>query len=173
MAKICIQHYKTGLAELVLGSIDGSLCLCDYRHRRLRQQVDNRLQRYSGAEYVWQDTPVLGQARQQLDDYLAGKRQSFDLPLTLIGTPFQQQVWQALQQIPYGSTASYQDIGQRIGNPNAVRAVGTANGANALAIIIPCHRIIGRQGALVGYGGGLAIKKQLLALEQPNFALIP
>lgn len=102
----------------------------------------------------------------QLEDYFAGHRTSFDLPLAPVGTPFQRTVWQALTEIPYGKTISYGELARRIGNPQASRAVGLANGANPLPIVVPCHRIIGADGSLTGFGGGLDIKRQLLALER-------
>lgn len=101
----------------------------------------------------------------QLDEYFSGRRQQFELPLAPRGTAFQQQVWQALQRIPYGRTCSYSDLAGEIGRPQAVRAVGTANGANPISIIIPCHRVIGRDGSLTGYAGGLPRKQLLLELE--------
>ncbi|MCO6057455.1 methylated-DNA--[protein]-cysteine S-methyltransferase [Pseudomonas sp. MOB-449] len=101
----------------------------------------------------------------QLDRYFEGRLKRFDLPLAPRGTPFQQQVWQALLQIPYGQTTCYSELAERIGNPKAVRAVGTANGANPISIIIPCHRVIGRDGSLTGYAGGLERKALLLKLE--------
>jgi methylated-DNA-[protein]-cysteine S-methyltransferase len=112
----------------------------------------------------------------QLDQYFAGRRQCFELPLAPRGTAFQLAVWQALQRIPYGRTRSYSDLAAQIARPRAVRAVGAANGANPLAIVIPCHRVIGRDGSLTGYAGGLARKALLLRLEgvlaeQPTLAL--
>lgn len=101
----------------------------------------------------------------QLDEYFAGRRREFDLPLAPRGTDFQRRVWRALSGIPYGATCSYADIAARLRNPNAVRAVGLANGRNPIPIVIPCHRVIGKDGSLTGYGGGLPIKKRLLELE--------
>ena len=103
---------------------------------------------------------------EQLQDYFAGTRQQFDLPLQLAGTPFQQQVWEALQHIPYGKTWSYAELAAYIGNPRACRAVGSANGKNPIAILVPCHRVICSGGQLGGYALGLALKQQLLCLEQ-------
>lgn len=112
------------------------------------------------------DHPVLKQACQQLHDYFAGRRSHFDLPLDLrCGTAFQQSVWRALLDIPQGSTASYGEVSQRIGKPKAVRAVGGAVGRNPVSIVVPCHRVMGANGALTGYGGGLARKSALLRLE--------
>lgn len=101
----------------------------------------------------------------QLEEYFAGRRKTFDVPLALRGTPFQLSVWNALRQIEYGETRSYSDIARVIGRPAAVRAVGAANGANPIPIIIPCHRVIGRTGALTGFGGGLDVKRRLLDFE--------
>ena len=139
-------------------------------------------------EFMQGERPVLPQAEWQRDDaalapfveqfaaYFAGRLRRFDLPLAATGTPFQQAVWQALCDIPYGETVSYLQIAEAIGNPRAVRAVGAANGRNPLSIIVPCHRVIGRSGELTGYGGGIPIKRWLLALEQEtadHFALTP
>ena len=113
-------------------------------------------------------TPLLEETQRQLLEYFAGKRQQFDLPLRPEGTPFRQQVWQALLSIPYGQTRSYRDIAASVGAPRAVRAVGGANHHNPISIIIPCHRVIGADGSLRGYGGGTAIKTALLALEREH-----
>jgi methylated-DNA-[protein]-cysteine S-methyltransferase len=109
--------------------------------------------------------PVLRATVAQLDEYFAGTRRVFDLPLAPEGTPFQQKVWRALRDIAWGETCAYRDIAQRIGQPSAVRAVGLANGRNPISIIVPCHRVIGADGTLTGYGGGLPVKRALLALE--------
>jgi methylated-DNA-[protein]-cysteine S-methyltransferase len=114
------------------------------------------------------ETPLLKRAGQQLMEYFDGSRKSFDLPLAPKGTPFQLKVWKALLSIPYGETRSYKDIAIAAGNPKASRAVGMANNRNPIAIIIPCHRVIGSNGKLVGYGGGLSIKEYLLELEKRN-----
>ncbi len=108
---------------------------------------------------------VFSETRAQLREYFAGERREFDLPLAPTGTPFQLQVWRMLAQIPYGRTWSYRELAERIGAANAVRAVGAANGRNPLPIVLPCHRVIGADGSLTGFGGGLAIKAALLRLE--------
>lgn len=110
--------------------------------------------------------PILEQACQELEEYFLGKRQKFTVALDIAGTEFQKQVYQQLSQIPYAQTRSYKDIAQALGKPGASRAVGMANNKNHLPIIVPCHRVIGSNGQLVGYAGGLAVKQQLLALEQ-------
>lgn len=108
---------------------------------------------------------------EQLKEYFDGSRSRFQIPLNLRGTPFQQRVWRELQGIPYGRTVSYGDIARKLGKPQASRAVGLANGQNPVSIIVPCHRVIGSNGKLVGYGGGLSIKAALLQLEQPKVRL--
>ena len=109
---------------------------------------------------------------QQLREYFLGDRKTFELPILPRGTPFQLAVWDALQRIPYGETRSYAQIAQEIGRPNAVRAVGAANGANPIPIIVPCHRVIGSNGSLTGFGGGLGVKRRLLELERGERRLI-
>jgi methylated-DNA-[protein]-cysteine S-methyltransferase len=119
----------------------------------------------------WQPAPAhFDDARAQLDAYFAGTLHAFDLPLAPRGTPFQQHVWHALRAIPYGTTTSYGEIARRLGEPHAMRAVGAANGRNPLPIIVPCHRVIGADGSLTGFGGGLPVKRFLLDLEQRHCA---
>lgn len=115
----------------------------------------------------WQarETEVLREARVQLAAYFSGQLRAFDLPLAPRGSPFQLRVWRALRDVPYGTTCSYSDVARRLGNASATRAVGAANGRNPLPIVVPCHRVIGADGSLTGYGGGLAIKRFLLRLE--------
>src|SRR3954462_8281299 len=121
----------------------------------------------------WQeDAGVLQEVTRQLHAYFAGELESFDLSLAPQGTPFQQKVWGELYKIPYGETISYGELAWRIRNPNASRAVGLANGSNPIPIIIPCHRVIGSNGKLTGYGGGLPIKEKLLALEKRQLRLL-
>lgn len=110
--------------------------------------------------------PVLVQASEQLQEYFAGTRKEFDLPLAPVGTPFQQQVWQALRDIPFGETRTYGQLAAQLGNPLASRAVGAANGRNPISIIVPCHRVIGHSGKLTGFAGGLQAKEYLLSHEQ-------
>jgi methylated-DNA-[protein]-cysteine S-methyltransferase len=116
--------------------------------------------------FVKAETPLIKKAAAQIEEYLAGKRKQFTLPLVMHGTEFQTAVWRALQKIPYGETRSYKEIAAAIGRPKAVRAVGMANNRNPISIIVPCHRVIGHDGSLVGYGGGLPLKQYLLELEQ-------
>ena len=111
------------------------------------------------------DHPVLSRAAAQLAEYFAGRRKAFDLPLAPAGTPFQQAVWRALADIPFGETRTYAGLARALGRPRAARAVGAANGRNPLPIVLPCHRVIGSDGGLTGYAGGLAVKRRLLELE--------
>ncbi len=121
------------------------------------------------------DEPVLARTAAQLEEYFGGRRRTFELPLEPRGTPFQRTVWEALQAIPCGQTTSYGALARSIGQPDAVRAVGAANGANPLPIVIPCHRVIGADGSLTGYGGSLPVKRWLLAFERGDslFGLPP
>ena len=166
MNQINIQYYKTKIGELILGSFDEKLCLLDFRYRKMRTTVDNRVKKGLKAEFVEQDDDVLEKTRQQIDEYLNGCRSGFDVPVLLVGTEFQKTVWNALMKIPYGATVTYSQLAKDIDNDKAIRAVAGANGANAIALIIPCHRVIESNGDLGGYGGGLAVKKRLLKLEQ-------
>ena len=157
--------------ETPLGSM---LAIADYRGLHLLDFVDRRglerallvLQKRLRARVLPGEHPHLRSIERELAEYFAGTRQLFTTPVALTGSPFQTKVWQALQQIPSGATCSYAELAARIGAPKAVRAVGRANGDNRLSIIVPCHRVIGADGALTGYGGGLARKQKLLDLER-------
>ena len=127
--------------------------------------MDKRLKRILRAEFEEGTPEVIEQAVLQLDEFFAGKRREFDVPLLFVGTDFQKTVWNELLKIPFGKTISYGEMAQRIGLPKAVRAVANANGANSMSIFAPCHRVIGSDRSLTGYGGGLAAKQMLLELE--------
>ena len=142
--------YETVLGSVTLVEEDGALLAISTHHV------------YDG---ICQETTLIKEAHQQLSEYLKGERKSFDLPLRMKGTDFQQRVWNALLKIPYGETRSYKQIAEAIGNPKAVRAVGMANNRNPLLIVVPCHRVIGADGKLVGYAAGLDKKAFLLRLE--------
>ena len=122
--------------------------------------------RFGAAEEAGQHSKVLECAARQLEEYFSGERRAFSMPLLIRGTPFQRRVWQALMEIGYGETATYEEVAVRIGNPKACRAVGMANNRNPLPIVIPCHRVVGKGGELVGYAGGLDVKAWLLNLEK-------
>ena len=162
---IRVQAFSTPCGKLLLGSHDGRLCLADWLHRRRRDSIDRRLRRGLGAAFTDGDDALLRRARDQLEAYFAGALRSFDLPLAPVGSEFQQTVWRALGRVPYGATLSYGELARTIGNPGAVRAVAAANGANALSIVIPCHRVLGADGGLTGYAGGLDAKAWLLRHE--------
>lgn len=166
--KIHTTGFKTPYGELILGSFEDKLCICDWKFRRMRTQVDQRIQNGLKAEYTDGETPVIAQARQQLNEYFEGKRTDFDVPMLFVGTGFQQSVWNALIQIPFGKTETYLGLSKILGNVKAIRAVAAANGANGISILVPCHRIIGSQGELIGYAGGLPAKQKLLELENPG-----
>jgi methylated-DNA-[protein]-cysteine S-methyltransferase len=166
--KINTTIYKSPVGELLLGSHGDDLCIADWLHRRMRSVIDARIRTALNAEFIEQSSPVLQETIRQLDAYFYEGSTEFDIPIQLVGTSFQQKVWTALNTISYGKTETYLGLSKKLGNEKAIRAVATANGANALAIIIPCHRIIGSDGSLVGYAGGLSAKKKLLALENPD-----
>ena len=166
MGVINIQYYKTNIGELILGSFEGSLCLLDFRYRKMRKRVDRRIKNGLGAEFVERNDDILRKMREQIDEYLIGERKEFNISMIAVGTDFQKHVWEALQNIEYGKTMSYLELAKSINNEKAVRAVASANGANALGVIIPCHRVIGSGGGLGGYAGGVSVKKKLLELER-------
>jgi methylated-DNA-[protein]-cysteine S-methyltransferase len=134
----------------------------------MKRTVDDRIRKALNAELVECDDEVLEKTRRQLDEYFEGLRREFDIPVLMVGTDFQKSVWNVLMKVPYGNTSTYSQLARDIGNERAVRAVGNANAANPISIVIPCHRIIGTSGELVGYGGGLSVKRRLLELERKN-----
>jgi methylated-DNA-[protein]-cysteine S-methyltransferase len=156
------------LVYMYMDSPVGTLKLVAHDHALVAVMWDNEdHKRVRLAELIEDHQhPMLLRVKKQLEQYFAGQRQQFDLPLDFQGTDFQQQVWQTLLTIPYGETRSYKEIAVQIGNEKAVRAVGAANGRNPISIIAPCHRVIGSSGALVGFAGGLDKKQILLSLEQ-------
>jgi AraC family transcriptional regulator of adaptative response/methylated-DNA-[protein]-cysteine methyltransferase len=166
-----LTRIPTPLGPVVVGATADALCLLEFDEpEKLQDQVD-RLRDQLDAVVLPGSNPIVRQAARELDEYFAGSRQEFRVPLLMAGTPFQEAAWTALRAIPYGETRSYGDQARAIGRPRAVRAVAQANGANRIAIIIPCHRVIGADGTLTGYGGGLWRKKRLLALERGEIAL--
>ena len=162
---IYVQPYSSPCGEMVLGSFEDKLCLCDWRNIRHRQRNDNRIRKFLNAEYVEGSSEILCLAAEELDAYFAGVRKSFDVPLCLAGTRFQQSVWEALLTIPYGQTESYMRMARMVGNPKGIRAVAQAVGANSLCIFVPCHRVIGSDRSLTGFAGGLDAKAFLLERE--------
>ena len=165
MKIIKYQYYKTIIGELILGSFEEKLCLLDFRYRKMRSTVDKRIKEGLNAHFVEDYCEIIESAKKQFEEYIEGFRNKFEIPILTIGSVFQKYVWKALMNVEYGQTASYLDLAKSINNKNACRAVASANGSNAIAIIIPCHRIIGNNGELVGYSGGLLVKKKLLDIE--------
>lgn len=163
--KIVTRKYETPCGTLKLGSFGDELCLCDWQVEKHRNHVENRLRRILDAEFEEGTSAAIDNAIAQLEEYLNGKRQEFDIPLLFVGTDFQKKVWNQLLSIPFGKTTSYGEMARQIGMPKAVRAVANANGANSISIFAPCHRVIGSDHTLTGYGGGLAAKEYLLKLE--------
>jgi AraC family transcriptional regulator of adaptative response/methylated-DNA-[protein]-cysteine methyltransferase len=163
---ICISRVPTPLGQMIAGAVDEGICLLEFSDRRMLETQIDRVQKLFNAKAVPGESPWFGILERELDLYFEGKLRQFTVPVTAPGTPFQQKVWRALAEIPYGSTSSYRQQALGIGSPAAVRAVGRANGDNRIAIIIPCHRVIGEDGKPVGYGGGIWRKEYLLALER-------
>ena len=163
------MRYLFPCGEMILGSFDGELCLCDWADGKRRATTDQRLQRILNADYVEGSSDVIEKAQQQLNEYFLNQRREFDIPLLFVGTDFQKKVWNELLKIPYGKTISYGELAQLIGKPNSVRAVANTNAVNAISIIAPCHRVIGSDGTLTGYGGGLERKRYLLDLEKKHY----
>ena len=162
MTKISYTRIASPLGTLLLAGDDSGL-----RHIMFACKIQS-------LDPAWRhDAVPLTETIRQLQAYFAGELENFNLPLAPEGTPFQKEVWQRLCDIPYGQTISYGELARRIGNPKASRAVGLANGSNPIPIVIPCHRVIGSNGKLTGYGGGLPIKEKLLALERHQLRLLP
>lgn len=165
VSTICLQRWQSPCGELLLGSIDGQLCLCDWTSSHRHEANLRRLTRFFKADMQERQTVAISQAIDQLQAYFRGERTRFELPMVFAGTVFQQRVWQELLRIPYGETRTYAEQASSLGCPKSVRAVAGAIGANALSIVVPCHRVVGANHSLTGYAGGLAAKRFLLATE--------
>lgn len=162
---VTVKRIATPLGQMIAGAADGRLVLLEYADRRALPSQFERLSKALDAVFVPGEDDVLSELTRQLEAYFAGERREFDIPLETSGTEFQEQVWTALREIPSGTVRSYGAVAETIGRPTATRAVARANGDNRIAILIPCHRVIGSDGSLTGYGGGLWRKKRLLELE--------
>ncbi len=158
-------RWRSPVGGMLLGAIDGKICLCDWEARHDRASVDGRIRRMLKAEIEECLTDATAALAQELGEYFLGKRTEFGVSLLMAGTDFQRKVWAELRRIPYGSVATYADVARRIGQPRAVRAVAAAIGANQMSILLPCHRVIGSSGSLTGYAGGIEAKKALLRIE--------
>lgn len=166
--RIITTKYESPCGTLILGSFGDKLCLCDWQTEKHRIHVLNRLRRILDAEFIEGTSAVTDKAIAQLEEYFAGKRLEFDIPLLFAGTDFQKKVWNKLLTIPFGKTISYGEMAQQLGMHKAVRAVANANASNSISIFAPCHRVIGRDHTLTGYAGGLAAKAYLLNLEKAH-----
>lgn len=162
---IIVKNYASPYGGMLLGSMDDQLCLCDWQQNKHRDTVDRRLQKALSATFEEGTSKAIENAEQQLDEYFAGKRQVFDLPLLMVGSDLQKRVWNELLTIPYGKTITYKELAQRLDRPKAVRAVANAVGTNGMSILIPCHRVIGSDHSMTGYAGGIDAKLALLKLE--------
>ena len=162
---IITKHIHTPLGKMIAGATDGGICLFDFEFRKMMPAIRKRISSFLEDDFVEGEHEHIEQLQQQADEYFRGARQHFDLPLLMTGTEFQQKVWEALHKIPYGSTRSYMQQTKVLGDEKAIRAVARANGENCLAIIVPCHRVVGSDGSLTGYAGGLKAKKWLLEHE--------
>ncbi len=167
--QINIQFHKTKYAEFILGSYDNKLCLLDYKYRKMRQALDNKIRKMLNAEFTEKEDEILCKTKTQINEYFMGERTTFDIPLLMVGTEFEKDVWKSLLKVPYGETATYSDLVSNGNNINTLKSISKANGSNSIALIVPCHRIIDDNGDLVGYGGGLPLKLKLLNLEQSLF----
>ena len=163
---IDVSRLPTPLGPMLAAASGDALVLLEFVDRRALPTQVRRIRERMGAVFVPGRNALIDQTHRELQEYFAGERRVFDLPLATPGTGFQRDVWGALLQIPYGETRSYGELARAVGRPTAVRAVGRANGHNALGIAVPCHRVVGAGGKLVGYGGGLWRKQRLLELEQ-------
>lgn len=165
---ILINRLTTPLGPMFICATDKGVCLLEFVDRRMLETEFKDLQRLLKARIIAGENKHIRQAKKEMAEYFEGKRKTFDVALHTPGTDFQNQAWDALDTIPFGETASYQQQAEKLNKPNAVRAVGTANGCNRISIIVPCHRVIGKDGNLTGYGGGLERKRWLIDHEKKN-----
>jgi AraC family transcriptional regulator of adaptative response/methylated-DNA-[protein]-cysteine methyltransferase len=163
---VLLSRLWSPLGPLVAGATDEGICLLEFTDRRMLEAQFATVRRLFDAPVVPGSNEYLKRLQAELAGYFAGSLRSFSVPLTYPGTPFQRRVWEQLLVIPYGETRSYQELAVAVGEPKAVRAVGRANGLNRIAILIPCHRVVNKNGELGGYGGGLRRKEYLLDLEE-------
>lgn len=163
--EIITSRYASPAGELTLGAAGGRICLCDWVGSRRAAANARRIGRFLDAGFTAGTCDAIRQAAAELDEYFAGTRVEFSVEMLLAGTEFQRRIWTALTEIRYGETISYAELARRVGCPQGVRAVASAVGANALSILLPCHRVVGANGDLTGYAGGFEAKSQLLELE--------
>jgi AraC family transcriptional regulator of adaptative response/methylated-DNA-[protein]-cysteine methyltransferase len=163
-----IKYIEMELGMMIAAATDQGICMFEFTDYKLLELELRQLANSFNAPLVQRENPHFDTLREQVDEYFKGERKIFEIPLDLVGTEFQKQVWLSLLKIPYGCTTSYAKQAALLGKPSAVRAVANANGKNKISIILPCHRVIGADGALTGYGGGIWRKKKLLEFEKKN-----
>lgn len=165
---IIVKEWKSPAGILMIGTFNDKICICDWKHRAKRNEIDKRITDYFQADIQSGSNELIDLCIEQLRLYFEGLLKTFDLPLGFAGTEFQMKVWNTLLTIPYGKLITYTDLSLMMGDIKAIRAVASANGANAISIIVPCHRIVGKNGDEVGYAGGIPAKKILISLESPH-----
>ena len=163
---IAAQLIETPLGPMVVAALEDGVCLVEFSSGRMLEHNCEKVRALYGLPVLPVSTPILDKLKYELEEYFGGRLKQFSVPLAIRGTPFQERVWRELLRIPYGQTASYQDIALRTGDMKAVRAVARANAVNRIGILIPCHRVVGKDGGLTGYGGGLWRKRLLIELER-------
>lgn len=168
MSVVQTKVYKSPVGELIIGSFQDRLCLCDWMYRDRRTQIDTRIRNGLKAKFENGDSYIIDKTINQLDEYFRKSRKVFDIDLLLVGTEFQKMIWEELMNIKFGEKKTYKYLAEIIGYSMSIRAVAAANAANAVSIIVPCHRVIGSNGKLIGYAGGLNAKLKLLELENEN-----
>ncbi len=166
MTSLFTETVETPVGPLLVGAVETGICLVEFDNEPRRSKQLERVCRLLDVVVSDAASELTQAAARQLAEYFDGERQTFDVPLAMAGTEFQQRVWKALTEIPYAATRSYADQSNALGDPRAIRAVASANGANPISIIVPCHRVIGADGSLTGYGGGVERKRWLLDHEQ-------
>jgi O-6-methylguanine DNA methyltransferase len=169
--KINTAIFESPLGTITIGTTTKGLCLLEFDDQKRIESHFNQFKKYWEVEVIEKESAIIKRTKLQLKEYFLNQRTTFDVPLDLVGTDFQLNVWNELLKVPYGATRSYKEQAIAIGNLKAIRAVATANGENRISIIIPCHRIIGSDGNLTGYGGGIWRKQQLLELESTQTKL--
>ncbi|MBF4984962.1 methylated-DNA--[protein]-cysteine S-methyltransferase [Nonlabens mediterrranea] len=165
MSNIFIKSYKSSLGDILIGIYENQLCILDWQYRKQRDAIDMRVTKLLATSFIIEHHQLHDIVIEQLEEYFTKKRKHFNIPLLFTGTDFQKEVWNELLNIPYGQTISYLTLSRKLQKEKAIRAVASANGANAISILVPCHRVIATDGKLTGYAGGLTAKKKLLQLE--------
>jgi methylated-DNA-[protein]-cysteine S-methyltransferase len=162
-------HYESPVGRMILASYEGELVMTDWYYRKQRELIDKRISKFLNADPICQIDPLLLESERQLKAYFKGRLKVFDLPIKPCGSEFQKSVWIKLNEIPFGQLSTYKQLAIELGSLESIRAIAAANGANALSLLVPCHRVVGSDGSLVGYAGGLVAKRKLLSLERGGF----